>query len=147
MTTQITYLTGTGKWVKPYPGQEDVKFGKKSTIDLYLDQEGMMNFLSSGSRIKIRQDDDGEYIKLSRNVDQIYGDGTLGNPEVVKKNEAGEYEPFDRLIGNGSKVVAKIETYDSKFGKGTRWEALEVVEHVAFEGKTVVGNDEGRYKF
>lgn len=147
MTTQITYVTGTGKWVKPYPGQEDTAFGKKATMDLYLDQEGMMNFLASGSRIKLRQDEDGEFIKLSRNVDQIYGEDTLGHPKVFKKNENGEYEPFDRLIGNGSKVVAKIETYDSKFGKGTRWEALEVVDHVAYEGKKVVGNDEGRYKF
>jgi hypothetical protein len=63
------------------------------------------------------------------------------------KDEKGDYKPFERLIGNGSKVVAKIITFDTKFGTGTRWEALEIVEHVAYEGATVIGNEDGRYKF
>jgi hypothetical protein len=147
MSTQITYLTGIGKWVKPYPGQEDTKFGKKAVMDLYLDQQGLMNYQASGSRIKLRDDEEGTFIKLTRNVDQVINDKPLGHPVVIMKDDNGDYQPFDRLIGNGSKVVAKITTFDTKFGRGTRWEALEVVDHVAYEGATVIGNEGGLYKF
>jgi hypothetical protein len=41
---------------------------------------------------------------------------------------------FTDAIGNGSTVTAKLSIYDSKFGKGTRLEAVRVDEHVPYEG-------------
>lgn len=151
MSTKIVYLSGTGKWVKPYPGQEDTKYGVKAVMDLYLDPKSLIAFKSSGSRTTLRKDEDGEFVKLSRNVDQLYKELPLGHPIVVKKNADGEYEKFDQIIGNGSKVVAKVAVYDSKFGPGTRWEALEIVEHVPYEGMSGEAGEtalaDGKYKF
>ncbi len=151
MSTKIIYLTGTGKWVKPYPGQEDTKFGVKAVMDLYLDEKSLITFKSSGSRITLRKDEDGSFVKLTRNVEDLYMEQPLGHPIVLKKNADGEYEKFDQIIGNGSKVTAKVSVYDSKFGPGTRWEALEILEHVPYEGISgdagATATADGKYKF
>lgn len=134
MSTRIFDLTGTGKWVKPYPGQEDTKYGVMSTMDFYPDKESMAIFKGSGSRIDIRKDDSGqEFLKLTRKVEQIVRDEPLGYPQVVTKNADGKYVLFDKIIGNGSKVSVKISVYDSKFGPGTRWEGIEVIDLVSYD--------------
>lgn len=152
MSTKIIKLTGIGRWVKPYPGQEDTKYGKKAVMDLYLDEPSLITFKSSGSRTTLRKDENGEFVKLSRDIDQLYRDEPLGYPLVVKKNENGVYEKFDKIIGNGSRVTAKVSVYDSKYGPGTRWEELEIIEHVPYESYSSPKVSEsaladGKYKF
>ena len=139
MSTQILYIEGVGKWVKPYPGQEDTKYGKKAVMELYPNEKGILQLKAAGWRKKFYESEDGQFIKLSRDVDKEFKDQPLGHPKVVD----AEGKPFDRLIGNGSKVVAKIALYDSRMGKGARWEALQVVDLVPYEKIT----DEGAYPF
>lgn len=152
MSTQILYLTGTAKWAKLYPGQEDTKFGKKNTIDLYPDEESMIVFKTSGSRTKVRQSEEGEYIKLDREPDKEIGKSGhhLGPPEVVEPNPDTTAEektiPFTKQIGNGSQIVCKVEVYDSTYGKGTRLAGVSVIKHVEFAG-TEVANPDNPYAF
>lgn len=130
MTQKTIVLTGTVKWAKVY--QPDTKFGKKYTIDLYPDAASWEVFKKSGSRLTVRQDEEGTFLKISR------------NHEGTAKGEPVEFGPppvFDSdgktrittLIGNGSTVTCKIEIYDSKYGKGTRLAALKVDELIEYE--------------
>lgn len=138
MSTQYVYLEGKANWVKLYPGQEDTKYGKKASLDLYLTPESLTTFKTSGSRTKLRESEEGVFVKLTRDVDAEMplrkGQTTpdlSGHPKVFGPDQS---TPFTAPIGNGSKVIAKIAVYDSKFGKGTRLEAVTVVDHVAYEG-------------
>ena len=135
------YLSGIAKWVKVYPGQEDTKFGKRAGLDLYLDEESLPTFKASGSRIELRENEDGKFIKLTRDIDKTFKDIPLGYPKVFDK----EVNTFDKIIGNGSRVAAKVVIYDSKFGKGTRLEAIQVLDHVPYDEPTVDPNSP--YKF
>ncbi len=138
MAQKIYYFSGMFKWAKVH--QPDTKFGEKYQIDVYLDDASLDLFNKSGSRSKVRQDDDGTFIKFSRNRWQKDNEGKdmdMGPPDVLSSNN----EPFDKLIGNGSKGTVKVEVYDSKYGKGTRLAAVRVDQHVPFEGNEVVGEE------
>ena len=141
MPSTTLYLSGIAKWVKVYPGQEDLKYGKKAVLDLYLDEESFPMFKASGSRIEVRENEDGKFIKLTRDVDKAFKDVPLGHPKVIDT----EGKPFDKIIGNGSRIVAKTVIYDSKFGKGTRLEAVQVLDHVPYDEPNVDPNSP--YKF
>jgi hypothetical protein len=154
MSTQILFLEGKAKWAKVHPGQEDIKFvdkegkGKRSKIDLYPTAEAMIIFKTSGGRKEVKQAEDGEFIQFSRTIDQELGkDGhILGFPEVVI-TKGDHIEPFTENIGNGSDVVLKVAIYDSKFGKGTRLEGVNVIKLVPYEGGPKVVNADNPYAF
>ncbi len=138
MAQKIYFFSGTCKWAKIH--QPDTKFGEKYLIDLYLDPASLDLFQKSGSRSKVRQDEDGTFIKFSRNrwqKDKEGKDMDMGPPDVLSHDN----KPFDKLVGNGSKVTCKVEVYDSKYGKGTRLAAVRVDEHVPFAGNEVVGEE------
>lgn len=152
MATRNVYLTGKAKWAKLTESNMDTKFGEKYTIDVYLDDAGIIALKSSGSRITIREDEEGKFVKLSKDhkrkvTDEDTGqlvDEILGPPDVgMGKDEEGYLIPFKELIGNGSTVEVKVAVYDSKFGKGTRLEAVNVLNHVPYESKS----PDGKYKF
>lgn len=129
---QKTYiLSGIVKWAKVY--QPDTKFGKKYSIDLYLDPASWETFKKSGSRLTVRQDDEGPFIKIYRNHDGMSKGEPIefGPPPVF---EADGKTKTTKLIGNGSKITVKVEVYDSKNGKGTRLAAIKIDELVEYEG-------------
>lgn len=130
MAQKTIVLTGTVKWAKVH--QPDTKFGKKYTLDLYLDAVSWDVFNKSGSRLTVRQDDDGRFVKLVRNHD-----GTAkGEPVEFGPPPVFEKDGVTRTgvnIGNGSVITCKVEVYDSKYGKGTRLAAVRIDELVEYE--------------
>jgi hypothetical protein len=150
MSTQTIYITGKAKWAHLYESQMDTKFGEKFHVSIYPDEASMIALKSSGSRLQARTDEDGTFFKFSRdNKKEFKGEEEiLGAPEVVVVEE-GVKKPFDKIIGNGSTLTLRLSVYDSKFGKGTRLEAVRVDEHVPYinangeEG----GSNPGNYAF
>lgn len=139
MAQKTYFFSGTCKWAKLQ--QPDTKFGEKYTIDVYLDPASMELFEKSGSRIKVRQDEDGTFVKFVRPRWGKNKEGKeldFGSPDVLSSDGK---TPFDKLVGNGSKVTCKVEIYTSRYGDGTRLAAVRVDEHVPFEGNQVVGEE------
>lgn len=126
--TQTIYVEGVVKWPRVYQDQMDTKYGDKFHITLYPDEAGIHLLKSSGSRLKWKEDEDGSFVKITRdNMKNFKGkEEILGPPKVIDKDN----NPFSLRIGNGSKVTAKVSVYDSAFGKGTRLEAVRVDEYV-----------------
>lgn len=127
------FLTGTAKWVKIT--KPDSLYGHYG-LDLYLDKGSMEKFKESGLTLKLREDEDGTFVKLRRDPEKVL------NGEVVKFGapkllifEDGEYKPFDRLVGNGSFVNCKVRTFDTKNGVGHRLEAVAVENLVPYDGE------------
>lgn len=135
MSVKYEYFTGPCKWAK-LSTPDEFRGEKKWKLNLYLDKTTKSQLKKSGLQLKIREDEDGEYITLTRPVQKEFDDGVkdFEPPKILDK----EHNPLDVLLGNGSKVTAKVLVYDSAMGKGHRLEAVRVddlVEYTAPEGE------------
>jgi hypothetical protein len=133
-----TYVkfTGTGKWMHRL-FTPDEKFGKYNMI-LYPDKKSLKDYVKAGCQGTIKTDEDGDHVRLQREVRKMKRDGTiweLGPPKVYDQN--GDPWNEEVLIGNGSKVEVTADVYDTSKGKGTRLVSVKVLEHVPYE-KAVV---------
>lgn len=142
MANKIIYFSGEIKWAKVK--QPDPKFDVY-TLDLYLDEDSLSKFKLSGLGLKLRTDDNGEYIKLRRKVSKVVKGEVVDNgpPAVLLKDEGGDYKKFDGLIGNGSTGVCKVRVYDTQKGPGHELVTVAIdslVEYEAIEG-------DGEYPF
>lgn len=140
MATSTVYITGVGKWAHLYESQMDTKFGEKFHVILYPDSASLIALKEAGSRVKPHEDEDGIYFKFSRDNKKVFKDTEeiLGPPDVIEVVD-GERVAFDKIIGNGSTLTLRLSIYDSKFGKGTRLEAVRVDKHVPYVSQTKDG--------
>ena len=131
MATKFSNHTGTIKWAKVYKGQEDPLY-KNYSIDFYPDDVEAL--LATGLQVQPRKDKEtGEvYFKLRRDVSKLINGKVVefGPPDVWDS----EAKPFDKSIGNGSKVTIRLAVYDTATkGKGHRLEAVMVNEWVEYK--------------
>lgn len=129
MANEFLYLRGKAKWAQLFkPDQEYDNF----KINMYLDDSSWALFDEAQLQLEPKTDEDGKYVVFRRpNYKQMKKELVhFGAPKVVDKDGA----PFIETVGNGSEVVIKVLVYDSKKGKGHRLEAVQVIEHVPYEG-------------
>jgi hypothetical protein len=139
-------LTGKAYWARVYEGNHD-EFGGKEfyKITVALDNESWSKYSTSGLGLKpkaISSEDDTLGITFRRDVHAKSGVGKNGKPwslgggPPLVINEDGN--EMDDLIGNGSVVQVKIDTYKVANGpmkgkSGHRLEAVKVLELVSYE--------------
>lgn len=128
-------------WAKLFERNKDTNEefhgkGGAYTVDVVLDKEELDKVSSSGSRLKPKITDEGIVIKFKRKHTPPNKDGQPieelgGPPSVVDKDK----EPWDDTvsIGNGSKVKVAFTVYETKMGKGTRLDAVQVLDLVEYE--------------
>jgi len=130
MATKMIQLSGAVKWVHIDP--PDLKYGKKYTVNLYLDDVNMKAYLDSGLQLKINEDEDGKFVRIRRDdMKLIKGESVIFGPPKVEGAEPSE-------IGNGSEVICLIAVYDTVKGPGHRLEKVIVnrlVEYIPIEGQ------------
>lgn len=137
MSTQLIELEGIASWAKVFENNRDTNEdfhgeGGAYTIDVQLEKEELDKLTNSGSRLKPKLTDDGISIRFKRKHIHPAGIEELGGPPKVVD---AEKNLFSGLIGNGSKVKVYVSVYDTKMGKGTRLEGLQVTDLVEFEGE------------
>ncbi len=139
-------LTGTARWAKLNEENKALKYRKKDeyeyTLDLYLDSEDDINELkeiisSTGAGLKVREDesDDGDFmgkhfVKFRRPYQVMNEDKELVKNTPVHIFKEGE--KFDGLIGNGSKVTCKVQTFPTGSGQAFRLEAVRIDDLVEY---------------
>lgn len=133
MTAQHITLTGEAHWAKVFEHNKDKHEAFHGpdgayTVDMLLDKEELDKLTQAGSRLKPKITEEGVVIKFKRKHTHPAGISELGGPPRVVDSEGNPWE--GGLIGNGSKVQIIVEVYDTKMGKGTRLEALKVVDLV-----------------
>lgn len=136
MSTKILYFSGPCKWAKvhtpdEYNGQESYK------VNLYLNKADLRTLTDAGSKVKIKEDDDGKYVTFSRKkIQEVKGElKDMGPPMIID----AEKKAFTDDIGNGSEITVKVSIYDTRMGKGTRLEAIRVDKHVAYDPEATHG--------
>ncbi len=129
MSTKYLYFSGIIKWAKVR--KPDEKY-QNYTINLYLDSKSKETFDDSGLSLGFKNDEDGEFITFRRPDAKLIKQELVhfGPPTVLGPDN----KPFDGLIGNGSKVTAKVAVYDTIKGKGHRLEIVRVDDLVVYEG-------------
>lgn len=153
--TKAYYFRGTCKWAKVR--KPDDRFGNY-TIDLYLDDESWNKYEDSGLELKVREDEDGKFLKFRRpEKKEIKGDVVhLGPPSVVfntgETDDQGRsiYEDRDDnvLVGNGSVVVCRVHVYETVRGLGHTLEAVAVDDLVEYDGGVEgAGGENNEYTF
>lgn len=134
MPKQEVNMRGTCKWAKVQQAADNYdKTGKEYSIDLYPDEASMKAFKASGLQLKVREDEDGEFIKFRRPVSKMIKDELveLGAPKIIDEQN----EDLDCLVGNGSEVTIKVTVYDTRMGKGHQFEGMKVHSLVEYEGE------------
>jgi streptogramin lyase len=108
--------------------------GGATKLTLIMDQENKDKLVASGSRMKITDMDDGRYLVQLRRfwVHDTYPE-LGGTPDVVDASGKQWNVEENGLIGNGSTAFVKVNVYDTKTGKGTRLEGVQVINHVPYE--------------
>lgn len=137
MATQLLELEGIGNWVKVFENNKDNNEdfhgpGGAYTLDLVLGQEELDKLTESGSRLKPKLTDDGIAIRFKRKHVHPAGITELGGPPRVADDTGTKWDP-NVIIGNGSKLKVFVSVYDTKLGKGTRLEAVQVMELAEYE--------------
>lgn len=142
MSNKTLYLRGIINWAKVQAPDE--KFDVY-TLDFHPDKDSWIIFKESGLQLKIRENEkDGDFIKVRRPVTKKSGKELveMGSPQVLLKNDDGEYEAYKGLIGNGSKGVIKLRVYDTDRGPGHELEAVAIDELVQYGETLSVGDEE-----
>lgn len=127
MATDIIYLTGICKWAKfKKPDEKYNNF----TVDFYPRKDAQDKINNSGLQVTPKEDENGSYYKFRRPMTKLINNEvvTFGPPQILNKDN----EPFDGFVGNGSEVTLKLAVFDTKKGRGHRWEVLRVENLVEF---------------
>jgi hypothetical protein len=128
MATETYYFQGIAKWAKVY--RPDPEYDNYK-INVYLDDASKLLFQAAGTQLTPKSDDDGEYVTFRRDHAKMIKKElvTFGPPKVVDVDG----HLLTENIGNGSKVVVKVQVYEGKKGKGHRLEAVQVVDLIVYD--------------
>lgn len=149
----VIQLKGVAKWARVREPDPDYDVYK---IDLYMDDESFAKFKASGSQWRPRKDNDGlEFVTLKRKNNELDFRETppklteAGPPEIYLLDKpSGEYVKWNEgFIGNGSKVVAVIEVFDTRNGKGSRLLRVFVEDLVEYTPQPKVSPEQTKLPF
>ena len=156
MATTWVNLKGSIEWAKVYEPDEYAG-DKRWSVNFYpANGSEWDKFRKSGMQLEVKENSDGEkFIKLRRPFKRLFGDDVtfFAPPEI---NGAVEVKYVDKdnkkvtsfvkgsgvevttigeqkLLGNGTVVIANICVFDTAKGKGHRLESLKVLELVEYE--------------
>lgn len=132
------YLTGVGKWMHKLFEPDEFRGQRFWAFDLYLDPKALDTFKALKTQKKIKVNDEGMYVTLRRNVAKPWklrvGESPEFDPPTVTLPDGSKWdsEVQGGLLGNGSKVTAKLEVYPVGDGIGTRLVGVRVDEPVLY---------------
>ena len=118
----------------------NTKFEPVYTVNLVVDDKTAKEFASKGHKIK--QMDEGPSIVIKRKVTDKSGKARPA-PKLVDS----EKQPFNEMVGNGSRVKVQYHEWETsnQFGdfKGLDFQAMQVLELVAYGERTDDGEELG----
>lgn len=139
------YFSGTANWAKVKEPVDNFDKSKPQEykIDLILDDKSWKLFEESGCQLRPKMTDKGErYVVFRTPVEAlIKGEKRTFKPTVLDHDN----QPFDGLIGNGSRVTCKVDVYPTRMGMGHRLDTVRVDSLVEYSGNTVKGDVESPF--
>lgn len=152
--TKYTNLKGKIKWAKVY--EPDIAFGAENwKVNFYpADGKEWEKFHKTGLQLKVKSDDDGDFVQLRRPTKKVIKDELVifsppeitGQVSVQYVNPEGlrvrQYNKGDKVevirtgepveLGNGTEVIVNLSYYETAKGPGHRLESITVLDLVEF---------------
>ena len=146
MATEYITTEGPIIWAKvfeqnrDFPPFDDNKDGFY-TLTQIIDDAEKAKLEAAGCRKKLETNPDGPgWLYKPRRAHTVPGKDWAGGPPKIAKPDATPWSlEDDGLIGNGSVCLLVCQVYDSRNGKGTRLEAIQVLEHVPYASEGGAG--------
>lgn len=139
MKSKAKHYTFQGpiRWAKVFDDNKEThdwqgqahEFGGLFKVDMILDKEQRKALKESGSAIKGRFDDDGNFIATFKRKEIGPFKEAGGAPKVTKADGTPWTYEEDGTIGNDSIGEVTFEVYPTKMAPGTRLISLKVIEH------------------
>lgn len=141
MSTELIELEGTLYWAKLFERNKDPNEdfhgpGGGYTVNVVLEKDQLDKLTKSGSRLKPSMVDEGISIKFRRK--HTHSIPEFGGPPRVADADKNLWDESVN-IGNGSKGKVYVSVYETKMGKGTRLEGVQVTELVEYESSSEGG--------
>lgn len=133
MATTDHKVTGKAMWARVFEHNRDLKGYNDAAvpyegfykIDLVLDKDQRKSLTSSGSSLKGRWNDEGEFIATFKRKHKDRFEWAGGAPKVLKADGSAWTE---KIIPNGSTVEVGFTVYTTSKATGTRLESVTVLE-------------------
>ena len=143
MTTKKHSVTGELYWAKVFEENRDlngfegqaIPFEGVYKIDVRLDKENKALVKASGTALKGRFDDDGNYSVCFKRKHKDRFDWASGAPKVFKPDGTEWVFEDDGVIPNGSEGRIDFSVYTTSMTPGTRLEVVYVSKKAAMEPK------------
>lgn len=138
MATEYVDFEGIAEWPKLFEFNRDRPDWAKDTdgeytIRVIVDGENEQKLKASGTQKKFTTDPEGRGMVYAPTRPHKAKHDWAGGPPKVFGPDARPWDTEeDGLIGNGSKVRVRVSVYEVNGRKGTRLEAVQVVEHVPY---------------
>ena len=149
MATEYVDFEGIAEWPKLFEFNRDKPEWSKETDGEYtlrviVDAETQAKLKASGTQKKFNTDPEGRgMVYAPTRPHKARQDWQGGPPKVFGPDARPWNTEEDGLIGNGSRVRVRVSVYDAGGGrKGTRLEAVQVIEHVPYISE---GGDSGNF--
>lgn len=149
MATEYVDFEGIAEWPKLFEFNRDKPEWSKDTDGEYtlrviVDADTQAKLKASGTQKKFNTDPEGRgMVYAPTRPHKARQDWQGGPPKVFGPDARPWNTEEDGLIGNGSRVRVRVSVYDAGGGrKGTRLEAVQVIEHVPYISE---GGDSGNF--
>jgi hypothetical protein len=130
------YLSGKGKWFHKLFNFDEFRGNRFWAFDLYPDPASLETFKKLGVLNKLKENDEGKYVTLRRNVLKKWKLKPDENPEFeppeVTNADGEEWGEDMGIIGNGSAVTAKLEHFETANGPAIRLNAVRIDDLVEY---------------
>jgi len=140
MATTILKIDGTFEWAKVFTFNRDHASWNEDSdgeykVNVIIDEANYKKLKEAGTGKKIEKDPDGRGWVFTPTRKHLAAQDWQGGPPKVGRPDGTAWDTdTDGLIGNGSTGRVMVAVYDTNTGrKGTRLEALQVIDHVAYE--------------
>lgn len=135
-------VSGTALWA--FTNILDTKYEPCWRINVVMDDEEANKLKEL--KLKVKRNDEGKYeYKFKRKLNKANGEGTNPAPRVVDAAK----EPFEGIIGNGSKINVQFGVYKWKnsfgAGIGADLQAVQVVDLVPYSGSGGSGSEKDEF--
>lgn len=145
------YLSGKGFWLHRLFEIDEYEGKEFWSMRLYPDPKSMKAYKEADLKHPIKEDEEGQYITFKRNLKKPWKVKSKENPEFdppeVTDTAGANWDNDDKLLGNGTELTIKLDTYATRKGRFARLDAVRIdkwVEYVNPKDYTNIPPDEDK---
>jgi len=136
MPTQLVEIEGIFEWAKVFEQNRDYRFSEETDgeyqLSIIMDDANAKKLKAAGCQKKMSPDPEGRGTVVRLTRPHTAPNQWAGGPPPVGRPDGTKWSlEDDGLIGNGSTGRVRAAVFDTRTGrKGTRLEAIQVVNHI-----------------